>query len=100
MAAAAVFVGGFCGTSASAINGAHRKSIYAGLLVVPAQAGGAIRPVAACRAHLEIRFADGDFIGLRTQKRDLGLVQREVETVVRCTFNRDKQVDTCENQKY
>jgi hypothetical protein len=26
----------------------------------------------------------------------LGLIQREVETVGRCTFDRDKQVDTCE----
>jgi hypothetical protein len=52
--------------------------------------------VAVCRNHFEIRFADGHFIGLRTQKRDLGLIQREVEKVGRCTFNRDKQVDSCE----
>jgi hypothetical protein len=52
--------------------------------------------VAVCRAHFEIRFADGHFIGLRMQKRDLGLVQREVENVGRCTFNRGTQTDSCE----
>jgi hypothetical protein len=52
--------------------------------------------VAACRGHLELRFADGHFIGLRLQRRDLGLIQREVEKVGRCSFNREKQTDNCE----
>jgi hypothetical protein len=57
---------------------------------------GAADIVAACRNHFEIRFADGHFIGLRMQRRDMGLIQREVEKVGRCTFNRDKQADSCE----
>jgi hypothetical protein len=52
--------------------------------------------IALCRNHFEIRFADGHYIGLRMQKRDGGLVQREVETVGRCTFNRATQTDSCE----
>ncbi len=52
--------------------------------------------LALCRNHFEIRFADGHFIGLRAQKRDLGLIQREVEKVGRCTFNRDKHSDSCD----
>jgi hypothetical protein len=52
--------------------------------------------VAACRGHLEIRFADGHFIGLRPQRRDMGLIQREIEKVGRCTFNREKQIDSCD----
>jgi hypothetical protein len=52
--------------------------------------------VALCRNHFEIRFADGHFIGLRMQKRDGGLVQREVEKVGRCTFDRGTQTDRCE----
>jgi hypothetical protein len=30
------------------------------------------------------------------KKRDVGLVQREVEKVGRCTFNPEKQVDSCD----
>jgi hypothetical protein len=52
--------------------------------------------IAVCRNHFEIRFADGHFIGLRTQKRDVGLIQREVEKIGRCIFNRDKQTDDCD----
>jgi hypothetical protein len=52
--------------------------------------------LAACRNHFEIRFADGHFIGLRMQRRDVGLIQREIEKVGRCTFNRDKQADSCD----
>jgi hypothetical protein len=52
--------------------------------------------VAACRNHFEIRFADGHFIGLRLQRRDVGLIQREVEKVGRCAFNREKQIDSCD----
>lgn len=52
--------------------------------------------VAACRNHFEIRFADGHYIGLRTHKRDIGLLQREVESVGHCVFNRDTQTDRCD----
>jgi hypothetical protein len=54
----------------------------------------------ACRNHLEIRFSDGHFIGLRLQKRDMGIVQREVEKVGRCTFNRGTQTDSCETKLF
>jgi hypothetical protein len=92
----AIFASAFCGTSASAQTALTESPITPGFWSFPRKPVAASDIVAACRAHLEIRFADGHFIGLRTQKRDLGLVQREVETVGRCTFDRDKQVDTCE----
>jgi hypothetical protein len=94
--AAAAFAGAICGTSASAQTALTESPITPGFWSFPRKPVAPSDVVAACRAHLEIRFADGHFIGLRTQKRDLGLVQREVETVGRCTFDRDKQVDTCE----
>ena len=94
--AAAAFVGAICGTSASAQTALTESPITPGFWSFPRKPVAPSDLVAACRAHLEIRFADGHFIGLRTQKRDLGLVQREVETVGRCTFDRDKQVDTSE----
>jgi hypothetical protein len=94
--AMAAFAGALCATSASA------QTVLTESPVTPGFWSFSRKPVApsdiatACRAHLEIRFADGHFIGLRTQKRDLGLIQREVETIGRCSFDRDKQVDTCE----
>ena len=94
--AAAAFAGAICGTSASAQTALTESPITPGFWSFPRKPVAPSDLVAACRAHLEIRFADGHFIGLRKQKRDLGLVQREVETVGRCTFDRDKQVDTCE----
>src|SRR6516165_10967635 len=94
--AVAAFAGALCGTSGSAQTALTESPITPGFWSFPRKAVAPSDIVAACRAHLEIRFADGHFIGLRTQKRDLGLIQREVETVGRCTFDRDKQVDTCE----
>ena len=96
VAVVAIFASAFCGTSASAQTALTESPITPGFWSFPRKPVAASDMVAACRAHLEIRFADGHFIGLRTQKRDLGLFQREVETVGRCTFDRDKQVDTCE----
>jgi hypothetical protein len=96
VAVVAIFASAFCGTSASAQTALTESPITPGFWSFPRKPVAPSDVVAACRAHLEIRFADGHFIGLRTQKRDLGLVQREVETVGRCTFDRDKQVDTCE----
>ena len=96
VAVVAIFASAFCGTSASAQTALTESPITPGFWSFPRKPVAPSDIVAACRAHLEIRFADGHFIGLRTQKRDLGLVQREVETVGRCTFDRDKQVDTCE----
>jgi hypothetical protein len=94
--AVAAFAGGLCGTPASAQTALSESPVTPGFWSFPRKPVAPSDIVAACRAHLEIRFADGHFIGLRTQKRDLGLIQREVETVGRCTFDRDKQVDTCE----
>jgi hypothetical protein len=95
--AVALIAGTFCGASASAQTALGESPITPGFWSFPHKPAAAPSDIAAaCRAHLEIRFADGHFIGLRTHKRDLGLFQREVETVGRCTFDRDKQVDTCE----
>ena len=100
LAAAVVFASAFCGVSASAQTALTESPITPGFWSFPRKPVAPSDMVAVCRAHLEIRFADGHFIGLRTQKRDLGLTQREVESVGRCTFDRDKQVDTCEIRKF
>jgi hypothetical protein len=94
--AAAAFAGTLCSMSVSAQTALTESPITPGFWSFPRKPVPPSDLVAVCRAHLEIRFADGHFIGLRTQKRDMGLVQREVETVGRCTFDREKQVDTCE----
>jgi hypothetical protein len=52
--------------------------------------------VTAFRKGFEVRFVDGHFIGLRMRKTERGLVQREVEGVGRCAFNRGTQIDRCE----
>jgi hypothetical protein len=92
----AVFVAFSCGTQASAETAFSESPITAGFWSFPRKPVALSDTVAACRAHLEIRFSDGHFIGLRAQKRDLGLTQREVESVGRCSFDRDKQLDICE----
>ena len=94
--AAVVFAGAICSAPASAQTPLTESPVTPGFWSFPRKPAAPSDIVAACRAHLEIRFADGHFIGLRTQKRDMGLVQREVETVGRCSFDREKQVDTCE----
>ena len=96
LSAAVVFASAFCGASASAQTALAESPITPGFWAFPRKTVAPSEMVAACRAHLEIRFADGHFIGLRAQKRDLGLTQREIESVGRCTFDRDRQVDTCE----
>jgi hypothetical protein len=94
--AVAVFSSLCCGLAASAETLLSESPVTPGFWSFPRKPGGPSDMVAACRAHLEVRFADGRFIGLRAQKRDLGLVQREVESVGRCSFDRDKQADICE----
>jgi hypothetical protein len=94
--AAAILVGFSCSSPASAETALTESPITPGFWSFPRKPVAASDMLAACRAHLEIRFADGHFIGLRAQKRDLGLTQREVESVGRCSFDRDKQLDTCE----
>jgi len=54
--------------------------------------------VAACRGHLQIRFADGHFISLRLVKRETGAAQREVESVGHCAFDRKTQIENCETK--
>jgi hypothetical protein len=51
--------------------------------------------LAACRDHFEIRFADGHFIGLRMRRSEQRIVQRQIEDVGSCVFNREKQIDQC-----
>jgi hypothetical protein len=52
--------------------------------------------VATCRNYLEIRFADGHYIGLRIYKNESGVAIREVGEIGRCTFNKETQVEHCE----
>jgi hypothetical protein len=54
--------------------------------------------VAACRNYLEIRFADGHYIGLRIYKNESGVAVREVGEIGRCTFNKETQVEHCEKK--
>jgi hypothetical protein len=54
--------------------------------------------VAACSNYLEIRFADGHYIGLRIYKKESGVAVREVGEIGRCTFNRQTQVEHCEKR--
>jgi hypothetical protein len=51
--------------------------------------------LAACRDHFEIRFADGHFIGIQSQRAERGGVHRHVAKVGRCAFNRETQIETC-----
>jgi hypothetical protein len=96
-ALAAAFAGSLCGAPAVAQTQLSESPITPGFWSFPTKKTGAAADiVTVCRNHFEIRFADGHFIGLRMQKRDLGLTQREVEKVGRCTFNRDAQTDGCE----
>src|SRR5215468_10629174 len=53
---------------------------------------------AACRSYIEIRFADGHYIGLRIYKTESGVAVREVGEVGRCTFNREAQVEHCDKR--
>jgi hypothetical protein len=70
--------------------------INAGFWSFPSRSLAAGDVMAACRNHFEIRFADGHFIGLRARRSEGGTMQREVDAVGRCSFNRDRQRDECE----
>jgi hypothetical protein len=94
---AAAFVGTALGTPALTQTQLTDSPIASGFWSFPTKKiVAAADIVAACRSHLEIRFADGHFIGLRLQRSDVGLIQRAVEKVGRCTFNRDRQIDSCD----
>jgi hypothetical protein len=95
--AVAVLAGGLFGTPALAQTQLSESPITPGFWSFPTKKVAAAPDIVAlCRNHFEIRFADGHFVGLRLQRRDVGLVQREVEKVGRCTFNRATQTDSCE----
>src|SRR5580692_13167873 len=96
VAVVAIFASAFCGTSASAQTALTESPITPGFWSFPRKPVAPSDVAATCRAHLEIHFADGHFIALRLQKRDMGLYQREVEAVGRCSFDQNKQADICE----
>jgi hypothetical protein len=94
---AAVLASGFFGTSALAQAPLNESPITPGFWSFPGhRAVSAQDVIATCRNHFEIRFADGRFIGMRTHKTERGLVQREIEDVGRCAFNREAQIDNCD----
>ena len=71
--------------------------ITVGFWSFPTHKTKAAQDVAAvCRNHFEIRFADGHFLSLGMFRTNVNLVQREIESVGRCAFNREKQIDNCE----
>jgi hypothetical protein len=95
--AVAVVAGGLFGTAALAQTQLTESPVTPGFWSFPTKKVAAAPDIVAlCRNHFEIRFADGHFIGLRLQRRDVGLVQREIEKVGRCSFNRATQTDSCE----
>jgi hypothetical protein len=98
--ALAVLAGACWGNKASAQTALTESPITQGFWSFPRKPVPASDIAATCRAHLEIHFADGHFIALRIHKRDMGLYQREVEAVGRCTFDQNKQADVCEIKNF
>lgn len=93
---ATVLAGLFC-TSTLAQAPLNESPITPGFWSFPShRAVTAQDVIAACRNHFEIRFADGHFIGLRTHKTESTLVQREIEDVGHCAFDRKAQIVNCE----
>jgi hypothetical protein len=92
-----IFAGSLLVTSALAQTPLGESPITPGFWAFPIKKTAAAADIVpTCRNHFEIRFADGHFIGLRTQRRDGGYTQREVEKVGHCVFNRSTQTDSCE----
>jgi hypothetical protein len=98
--ALAIFAGACCVTQVSAQTTLTESPITPGFWSFPRKPVAPSDVAATCRAHLEIHFADGHFIALRLQKRDMGLYQREVEAVGRCSFDQNKQADICEIKNF
>jgi hypothetical protein len=98
--AMAILAGAYCGTAVSAQTALIESPITAGFWSFPRKPVPPSDIAATCRAHLEIHFADGHFVALRLHKRDMGLYQREVEAVGRCTFDQNKQADVCEIKNF
>ena len=87
---------GLLGTPTLARAELSESPIKPGFWSFPSQKTKTAKDVmASCRDHFEIRFADGHFIGLRMRRSERGLVQREVEDVGSCVFNRETQIDQC-----
>jgi hypothetical protein len=94
---ATVLAAGLFGTSTLAQAPLNESPITPGFWSFPShRAVTAQDVIAACRNHFEIRFADGHFIGLRMHKTEGSLVQREIEDVGRCAFDREAQIDNCD----
>jgi hypothetical protein len=91
-----IVAGGLVATAALAQAPLEESPITPGFWSFPIKKTATADIVPTCRNHFEIRFADGHFIGLRTQRREGGYTQREVEKVGRCVFNRSIQADSCE----
>jgi hypothetical protein len=98
--ALAVFAAASYGPAVSAQTALSESPITPGFWSFPRKPAPSSDVAATCRAHLEIHFADGHFIALRMQRRDMGLYQREVEAVGRCTFDQSKQADICEIKNF
>jgi hypothetical protein len=98
--ALAIFAAACCGTAVSAQTALSESPVTPGFWTFPRKPVPPSDVAAACRAHLEIHFADGHFIALRTHKRDMGLYQREVEAVGHCVFDQSKQADVCEIKNF
>ncbi len=98
--ALAIFAAMCCGTPAPAQTALTESPITPGFWSFPRKRVPASDIAATCRAHLEIHFADGHFIALRMQKRDMGLYQREVEAIGHCVFDQSKQADVCEIKNF
>jgi hypothetical protein len=93
---AAVLTLGLLGTPTLASAQLKESPVTPGFWSFPSQKTKTTKDViASCRGHFEIRFADGHFIGLRMRRSEQGLVQREVEDIGSCVFNREKQIDQC-----
>jgi len=90
---AAVLAAGLFDASALAQEPLNESPITPGFWSFPNHSAETAQDViAACRNRFEIRFADGHFLGLRMR----GLLQREIEDVGRCAFNREAQIDHCD----
>ena len=98
--ALAIFAGACCVTQVLAQTALTESPITPGFWSFPRKPVAPSDVAATCRAHLEIHFADGHFIALRLHKRDMGLYQREVEAVGRCSFDQNKQADICEIKNF
>jgi hypothetical protein len=93
---AAALAIGFLGTTTLAQAQLVESPITPGFWSFPSHNTATAKDViATCRDHFEIRFADGHFIGLRMRRTEGSIVQRQVEDVGSCVFNRETQIDQC-----